>query len=219
MASILEKCPFIDEIQYGNPSKEDYHNMTQKSYLDRLLPTLRSYTPPKNSWEKTQKELNTLIEFGKQVNEKTRKTIFDTSLVPYINDLFERNGADPEQVRKTTLQITNDVLPIITKLKYTFQRPRPFQLAKYYQVKLFPDYSYFVSSPSYPSGHTTLAAVICEVLGNHYPEAFDIMRSFVSEVAKSRLLLGVHYPSDNTMAFLTAREIVANPEFRIRYKL
>lgn len=219
MIDILQQCPFIDEIQFGNPSKEDYYNMEKKGFLDRILPKLEKYTPPKNSWAKTQEELNQLIEYGKKVDTKTRKSVFDSSLVPFLNNLYEKNGADPAHVQQITQQITDDVLPIITKLKYTFQRPRPFQLARYYKIKLFPEFSYFTSSPSFPSGHTLLAAVICEVMGNLYPESFDIMRNFVKEVADSRLLLGVHYPSDNVASFLAAREITGNPEFKMRYKL
>lgn len=210
---------YIDGIRYGNPSLQDYHNMRIENYLDKILPQLQSITPPLNSSRATKEELNILIGYG-QLQKEDRKEIFDSSLVPYINDLFIRNQpAEQEHIETTTQQIVDDVLPVITKLKYYFNRPRPSQLALYYNLKLFPTYSYFTSSPSYPSGHCTLSQVIGIVLGNHYPHTWGVMQTFMKDVAESRLHMGVHFPSDNNAAILTARAITSSPEFRVKYQL
>lgn len=210
---------FIDKIRFGNPSKEDHYNMKVENYLDRIIPKLRNMSAPANSSRATKEELNLLMDYAGQVEANGRKSVFDSSLVPYIEDLFARNGADPDYVHELTQGVVDDVLPVITKLKYYFNRPRPYQLAYYYQLKLFPDFSMFVSSPSYPSGHATLGTVLCHVLGNHYPESYETMLGFLQEVAESRLYLGVHYPSDVNMAELTARAILDNVEFKVKYKL
>jgi acid phosphatase (class A) len=51
-------------------------------------------------------------------------------------------------------------------------------------------------SPAYPSGHTTDARVIAEVLGLLYPEKRDAFRARADEIAWHRVEAGVHYPAD-----------------------
>ncbi len=221
---------FIDQLRFGNPSKEDIANMHIENYLDKVIPELKSFTPPPNNSQATMEELKLLMEYAERYKEQGRKAVFDQSLVPYIDDLFIRNYAtdfstneiieeEANKIKKITQTIVDDLLPVITKLKYHFNRPRPFQLAYYYKYKLYPDYSYFVSSPSFPSGHTTMGTVICEVLGNVYPSSYSKMQAFMQEVAQSRLLMGVHFPSDNNMGVLIAQRILKNPEFRMRNHL
>lgn len=211
----------LDKIQFGNPSAEDVIQIRKVNYLDKLLPELMkdTFAPPKNSSRATMEELNVLTQYAERVEAKGRKEIFDASLVPAIEDLFVRNGANPEFIKTTTTSVVADILPLITKLKFKHQRPRPQQLAHYYELKFYPHFSYFSSSPAYPSGHTCIAAVLCEVLGNLYPEAWQIMRDFVKEVAESRLYLGVHYPSDNEFSYKMKEIILKNPEFKQKYNL
>lgn len=210
----------LDDIQYGNPSREDYIIMTVESYLDYLVTDIQKlFPPPKNSSPATKEELNLLFEYSRSNKAETHQHIFDRELVNYIQNLFIENGAPREHILNVTQNIVDEVMPVVTKLKYSFQRPRPFQLARYYRLNLYPYYSYFISSPSYPSTHTTLAAVICEVLGNTYPESYAAMKKLVRDVSESRLYLGVHYPSDNDTALLLSQKIVQNKEFKKKYML
>ena len=65
----------------------------------------------------------------------------------------------------TIRNIYDDIYPLILKLKYKYQRPRPYQLAQYYKLKLFPLRSNSVGTPSFPSGHTIQSQLILGVLG------------------------------------------------------
>lgn len=49
---------------------------------------------------------------------------------------------------------------------------------------------------SFPSGHTLHAVAFSIVLGYHYPWAAWIVGPFALLVAASRMVLGLHYPSD-----------------------
>jgi hypothetical protein len=210
---------FINQVRFGNPSLQDYHNMKIKNYLDQVLPYLTTFHPPGNATGATKNELNQLIEYV-SASRPGGKEIFDNSLVPFLNNLYTNNYPEAQaDIEATTQQIVNDVLPVITKLKYYFQRPRPLQLAYYFNLQLFPTFSYFTSSPSYPSGHATLAMVLGNVLGNRYPETFDAMQEFITDVSESRLYMGVHYPTDNQMAVIICKAIVTNKEFQVKYGL
>lgn len=210
---------YIDELPYGGPSKQDWHNIQISNYLDDLLPNLERHRPPLNSSEQTKNELIVLLQHtkGRQI---TRKELFDRYLVPHLDRLFIDNGAQEEDVTTTTQNIVKDVLPIITKLKFHFNRPRPYQIAYYYpDMELYHDHSYFVSSPSYPSGHCVMGLVAGHVLSNHYPQSYGAMQNFMHEVLESRLSMGVHYPSDNEFAQIVGQAIISHPKFQRKYDL
>lgn len=78
-------------------------------------------------------------------------------------------------------------------LKYTVRRPRPYEA--------YPDYIRNVEtegSPSFPSGHTSIAFSTATSLTLQYPKWYVIVPSYLwaGGVAYSRLNLGVHYPTD-----------------------
>jgi hypothetical protein len=108
---------------------------------------------------------------------------------------------------------------VILKLKYHFQRPRPYQLAQHYKLKLFPFSSVSAETPSYPAGHTFQAALICHVLGNHFPEKFSYFDSLAKDIEYSRIYLGLHYPSDNDFSLYCVETIIKDKDFKARYGL
>ena len=208
----------VDKIIFGHPTARDYELMKQPCFLDRLLPDLQNFTPPPNSSIATRNELLKLVDYTATARIKEH-SIYDEGLIPHIKELFINAGASPDFIDDVTREIMGDMVPMITKLKYYFNRPRPAQLAPYFDIILIPDFSYFTNNPSYPSGHTCLTAVTCEVLGNHYPEVYTRMQDLIKKVEASRLCLGVHYPSDNDMSRVVAKHVLSNAEFRSKYNL
>lgn len=210
---------FIDKIRFGNPSKEDQHNMQVKNFLTLALEEdLKQFPFPKNSSRATKEELLMLLDYQKSDTVETRKKVFDVGMVPEIINICAANGKDPHVIKQICDQVTHDVLPLITKLKYYYNRPRPYQLAYYFHFALFPDFSKFVSSPCYPSGHATLGAVICEVLGSRNQGAYAGMKELTGMIAESRLYMGVHYMTDNNFALSVAQRVCENKDFRLRHQ-
>jgi hypothetical protein len=121
----------------------------------------------------------------------------------------------------TTLvdSIIEDTLPLLIKLKYYHQRPRPFQLADYYKLKLFPYKSFSADSPSFPSGHSFQGKILTEVVGNHYPETYSYMKKLFDDISYSRLYLGLHYQSDIDVGIFCAEKVLELKEFKSKYKL
>lgn len=76
-------------------------------------------------------------------------------------------------------------------LKATLVRERPF--ASHFQVEP-------VTAPldrySFPSGHTMHAAAFLVQLAHYYPDVMWLMLPFGLAVAASRVILGLHYPTD-----------------------
>jgi len=215
----LKNLNSLNDLVWGNPCKEDVENISHATYLDDLLPSfMNNVQPPLNTSQEAIAELYDLMELQKR-RQISRKSLFDKMLVPVIVDLYARNGVQPEPVQKLGDDIVQDILPVITKLKYHYNRPRPNQLAYYHGLDLNPDFSNWVSSPSYPSGHATLCMVMGHVLRNAYPQSFDVMHNFMREVLWSRLEMGVHYESDNVAAKILSEQIVIHDQFKTKYHI
>ena len=85
---------------------------------------------------------------------------------------------------------------ISLSLKYATNRPRPFDAyPQLFQKKTDG------GSPSFPSGHSSLAFATATSLSLQYPRWYIIVPSYLwaGTVAYSRMHLGVHYPSDVLM--------------------
>lgn len=208
----------LDDIAFGNPSSRDFLIMKQENYLDALFPKLIRFTPPKNSSAAAAGELQTLVNYVNAKRE-VKNNLYDEGLLLMIRDVFMEAGADKEFIETVSTGVAETVVPLITKLKYHFNRPRPAQLSWYHSLNFYPDFSYFTNSPSYPSSHVALTVITCHVLGNLHPEGYNRIQPLIEEMKQSRLYLGVHYPSDNDMSMVIAKAVLDNAEFKAEFNL
>ncbi|WP_425603196.1 phosphatase PAP2 family protein [Lysobacter soli] len=82
-------------------------------------------------------------------------------------------------------------LTLYKLLKRWTRRPRPFASDRRIQAWVAP-----LDEFSFPSGHT-LHAVAFSIVGMaHYPMLAWVLVPFTASVAASRVVLGLHYPSD-----------------------
>jgi len=212
----------FNDITFGNPTKEVLALIEQKTYLDDLFIQLKAEQMPLNDSELTKEELNTLVDYVSAMDMEENKDFlkrflsYDRSLIQSIVSIFKRKGIDVEEL---CTSISNDINPLIAKLKIHFNRPRPFQLANYYKLKLFPYNSYSAFSPSYPSGHTIQAYVILNVLGSKYPTEYHFCKKLIDDIIDSRIYLGVHYPTDNDFAKEVGYMILKHKEFTKKYSI
>ncbi len=76
-------------------------------------------------------------------------------------------------------------------LKHKTHRPRPFQVRQDVWVIGKP-----LDHFSFPSGHTLHAVAFSIVAMHYYPALAVILVPFMLMIAMSRVILGLHYPSD-----------------------
>jgi hypothetical protein len=212
----------LDTITWGNPTIRGKELIEQKSIFDKHIPKLIEFSFPKNSSKATREELNILVDYTNLLNSndeyKKRYQVYDQSLEKtFAQVIIDQNLGD--RGIQIIDKLIDECLPFLAKLKYHFQRPRPFQLANYYKLKLFPHISYSGYSPSFPSGHTFQASLICYVLGNNFPEKFDYFEKLAKDIELSRLYLGVHYPSDNDFSLYCVEVITKDKEFREQFSI
>jgi len=77
------------------------------------------------------------------------------------------------------------------KLKRWTRRPRPFARDQRIRAWVAP-----LDEFSFPSGHTLHAVAFSLVAVAHYPVLAWLLLPFTASVAVSRVVLGLHYPSD-----------------------
>ncbi|WP_413772350.1 phosphatase PAP2 family protein [Psychrobacter sp. FDAARGOS_221] len=104
---------------------------------------------------------------------------------------FVLNGLSAIIPLVSTLVISLSGLAIYKLLKVKTVRPRPYQV---HQVIVLGERPLDVFS--FPSGHTLQAVLFTSTLGSYFPELLPIMLPFALLVALSRMVLGLHYPTD-----------------------
>lgn len=212
---------WINNVTYGNPVDEFLPYLKSGAY-ESVYESLKDYPFAPNDSEATQDELRELIAYQNLPEQQDENIIaryidYNSDIVTifkkYVN---EKIGAN---LNKEIDEINEDIKFVIIKLKFYYQRPRPFQLAQYYKAKLFPYKSITAISPSYPSGHTLQARLLTELIGNKYPEHYEFLKNLTHDIMVSRMFLGLHFASDNDFGVFCAKAISQSKEFTSKYGL
>lgn len=212
----------LNQVTYGNPNQSLKVLLSKKGLVDSLFEEFKNADMPSNDSELTKEELNEVAEGILLLEDKEndyflkRYKSYDRSLIQSLTTIFKQKGIDVEEV---CTKIQDDVNPLIAKLKVHFNRPRPYQLANYYKLNLFPFDSFSANSPSYPSGHTLQACVMLNVIGSMYPAQYKYCKNIIEDISESRINLGLHYRSDNDFAFEVADKILKHKEFSKKYHI
>ena len=212
----------LNQVTYGNPTIENKKFIEEKGFMDSLFVQFDEDSFPLNDSELVKDELNEIVDYINSISDEENKSFltryksYDRSLIQTIATTFKQKGIDVESICE---DIIDDTKNLIYKLKYFYQRPRPFQLAQYYKLKLFPYNSFSSNTPSYPSGHTLQAYVILNVIASKHPNQFQFCKEMIDDIAYSRLYLGLHYPSDNDFSIEIAKKILQHPDFTKKYEI
>ena len=210
-------------LSYGNPSRNFLPYLKTESYLDSLLGELASYPYPNNNGQDVIDEINQLINYTNTLssdeNLEKRYKIYDKDFENYFINVLSNVGVDRREVTDIIRQIHDDIVPLIVRLKYHYQRVRPYQLSHILSMRLYPFQSETSNTPSYPSGHSIQSKIYADVLGNKYPKFNKQLQSLAEDIAKSRLSMGIHYPSDILFGEYVSELIVNHPEFKKKYRL
>ncbi|HMM57314.1 MAG: phosphatase PAP2 family protein [Xanthomonadales bacterium PRO7] len=101
-------------------------------------------------------------------------------------------GGAPGAIAAGQMLLTGLIaLCLYRRLKHWTQRPRPFRSCDGV-IAWVPPLDEF----SFPSGHTLHAVSFSVVALAHFPALAPLLLTFTALVAASRVVLGLHYPSD-----------------------
>lgn len=119
----------------------------------------------------------------------------DPQTAPHLFQLLNRVSADSNMA--------------MTLAKQAYKRPRPF-VEHPGPICVPDDEAYLRSSPSYPSGHSTLGWAAGLILSEIAPDASAAILARARAYGESRIVCGVHYPSDVEAGRMTGAALVAS---------
>lgn len=189
---------------FGNPNYNTIelvkNSILLREWINRgILEPLKGYPPPDGL--RTLAELTHLMELGENLSSdrQTYCQRLDMCMYEVMAEYLDSFG-----VTTSTEQIQHELVlyePILDYLKFVYNRPRPWQIATYYHVPLYPRVKYYHPTSSYPGGHTLCALLLYHIYGTRRPDLKRDLLEFVKDVKLSREQLGVHYPSDGVFSF------------------
>lgn len=192
------KDKHAEKIEYAK-TKGLFKDFNFSKYFDRK--------PPKNTSLRTYQELMYLKDLPE---DKDFVEKHDDTQSIFKEVCRDNNVEYPEDLVKELIKSCT-----MLELKWHYNRPRPYQLAEYYNIKLGGHVMESMKTPSYPSGHSTQGILIGKVLQTKLPITTDGFLEAGKRISYSRNLGRAHYPSDSRMG-----EDIGNAMFRhVRHKI
>lgn len=192
-ADTLDK---IKKLKYGDVSKSKI-----KGYVQDMKNSPFKYFDISSYLKK---------DFPPNWSVKAHQEIKNLSLLPASADYVKKYDKIGDAFRKVFImhdlsyptqlvkQLLKHSVPVIRVLKYTFNRPRPRQLAQYYDINLGDIVNLnSMKTPSYPSGHSAQGYLVAHVLADKYPQIKNDLLEVAAHISKSRNIARAHYLSDS----------------------
>ena len=165
--------------------------------------------PPKNTSMIVYNEL----QYLKDLPEDDKYVEENDDIEKVFEKVCEENNV--EYPKELVSDLIKSAAGIILDLKYIHNRPRPFQLASHYNLKLGEKVLESMKTPSYPSGHSAQGILVGKVLQTKLPINTDAFLEAGKRISYSRNIGRAHYPSDSKLG-----EEIGDAMFRhIRHKI
>jgi hypothetical protein len=213
----MKKLNSIKDLKYGNQNREDLEFlMNHDESLSKVISQFKDF--PYNDTKTTKEEIEAIIAVQKKAMSSPNWQSYldfsknaDEDLPHTISEHLSTLGID---ISAEELESFNEEIGlIITALKKHYNRPRPYQVAYYTEQDLNPFETVTGNSPSYPSGHACQGWFAMLYLTKKYPEKAQEFNTLAKMIENSRVILGVHYPSDNEFGKKIAETLINIPEF------
>lgn len=211
------------ELYYGNISQEYLPLLKVENIFTNYKNEFLLANMP-NFYESTQ-EIQKIIEAQKKAMESSEWDSIKKFCIQWDGDIIE---SFDKSLKKLNIPTNSDYLEYLAKisqefgaliiqLKNTFQRARPYQIAYYSNLPLHPFETYSGNTPSYPSGHAGQGFFLCSIIAHHYPEKAKELRSLAMKIADSRVIMGIHFPSDNAFGKQIATILMGKDDIKNKY--
>ena len=204
----------LNTLAYGNPTIAQNEIINKDNEFEYLLNKAQKIVPFSNNSKETFRELNYLLEQVKDFSDSVIKEYeeIEDNLHGYLKKEFDGLGV---KYTDNDFDMLSALSKFVLKLKYIHSRPRPNQLACYYNIKLFPLFQ--SKSPSFPSIHTLHSRIITTIIQKRNPDKTEKLEELFVKIKNSRIKSGVHYPSDNNKGYTICNIILEDATFVKKY--
>jgi hypothetical protein len=192
-----------ENFRYGRPTPDQVTLLTSrtpKQYRGMFVKV-----PPPG-----KKQLQHEIEILKNLQDLYRDRWMsfvleaDRDFVSLFRRLWESKNL-PVNEQEISRIIKESSIPI-TKLKFYYNHPRPFQFSSSFE----PIDTQTGHSPSYPSGHTIQSFLVAHYLGMKFPSHKEDFYRLAEKISWSRAVGGVHWLSDLSYGKAIAYQFLNN---------
>lgn len=189
------------------PANSSIQTKAEIEFLLKLQATARSEVKVKESLEFANVYYDVFLKPTDSTYNRFQKNLFHIGRqLPYFS---------PEKLPITAKLMTNiwsDCTYYFWALKFQYNRTRPYMLDS--RIKNLNNTNF----QAYPSGHASASYVAAYIYQELVPEQTELFVKNAYDMAYSREIIGVHYPSDSEAGRLFARQFVnyllENPVFK-----
>ena len=161
--------------------------------------------PPTNDSQKTKAELHYLLAYNEGVIDNKFVEEYDDIIEPFM---LELKKSDVSVSENDLQEIIDESVKFIMKVKYKYNRPRPYQIAEHYNIEDFKIHKLDTAqTPSYPSGHALQGRLIALMLSEKDPYNENQYMEISKNISESRIMARAHYPSDKEYGEKLADEL------------
>jgi acid phosphatase (class A) len=241
---------FSTKPKSSNEEIDKQKFLTDKETIDRRLSLKPIYLEnikvddfripdaPANSSDQTSAEINYLLALQKyRTKEDVRSSLYmanvyynlrvkpgDSTYAQYRNNLFFIGRSIGSWFNPEILPVTADFMAnvwrdasfFIWSLKFKYARIRPYIIDPALKNAQETDWA------AYPSGHAANSYINAYIYMELAPEFSDFFIKDAYDMAHSREIIGVHYPSDSEASRIFARQFVnmlfQNEEFLMDFE-
>ena len=189
------------------PANSSAQTKAEIEFLLKLQVTARSEEKVKESLAFANIYYDVFVKPTDSTYNRFQKNLFHIGRqLPYFT---------PEKLpitAKLMTKIWSDCTYYFWALKFQYNRTRPYMLDS--RIKNLNNTNF----QAYPSGHASTSYVAAYIYQELMPEQTDLFVKNAYDMAYSRELIGVHYPSDSEAGRIFARQFVnyllENPQFQ-----
>lgn len=197
----------LDALNYGNTKQKHIDTVNRQStdmttvlgvYMSSLNSRCPLPPPPPNGGTETVLELNHLVELQTSSTDEEREYAVRMDI---LRNHYEMWATEATRITGEKYEyeffrrISTCIDGYLNYMKLKYDRPRPYQLAPMMGKRL----DMFIEEPgtaSYPSGHAMDAWTFAMVLSKKHPSQEREFYAIAHSIGLSRMVAGVHFPSD-----------------------
>lgn len=214
------------EIYYGNIAQEYLGALSEENIFTKYKNEFLVSSAPPNFLQSTT-EVSQIIEIQKKAMDSTEWGSIKKFSLQWDGDIIDSFGKTLKKMNipandnylEYLAETSKELGALVMQLKNEYQRARPYQIAYYSNLPLHPFETISGNTPAYPSGHACQGLFLCSLIANHYPEKTKELKMLANKIAESRIILGIHFPSDNAYGLYIAKELMAKEDIQQKYFL